>query len=140
MAASAFQFETQTADLQNRYAQDNAVNEYGRFVGQQRYARNREDMNQNYMRAFPKFTGRWAGRLGAGVKSGVFQQDLTNNVNDFNRSLGQVDTDQAVAEGQFAAQQAMRDAAYRRSLLALQEQFAAQQAGTNPFAAYQGMY
>ncbi len=138
MAASAFQFETQTADLQNKYAQDNAVNEYGRFMGQQRYARNREGMNRNYMRQFPKFTGQWAGRLGAGVKSGVFQQDLTNNVNDFNRALGEVDTDQAAAEGQFASQQAMRDAAYRRSLLALQEQFAAQQASANPFAAYIG--
>lgn len=140
MAASAFQFETQTADLQNKYAQDNAAQEYGRFLGQQRYARNREGMNRNYMRSFPKFTGQWAGRLGAGVKSGVFQQDLTDNVNDFNRNLGEVDTDQAVAEGQFASQRAMRDAAYQRALLALQEQFAAQQAGTNPFAAYEGIY
>lgn len=138
--AGAFQFETQTADLQNKYAQDNAAQEYGRFLGQQRYARNREGMNRNYMRSFPKFTGQWAGRLGSGVKSGVFTQDLTNNVNDFNRQLGEVDTDQATAEGQFASQQAMRDAAYQRALLALQEQFAAQQASANPFAAYQGVY
>jgi hypothetical protein len=131
---AAFQFETQTADLQNRFAQDNAAAEYGRFMGQQRYARNREGMNRSYMQAFPKFTGQWAGRLGSGIKSGVFRQDLTDNVNNFNRALGDVDTEQAMAEGQFASQQAMREAAYRRSLLALQEQLAAERAAANPFA------
>jgi hypothetical protein len=135
-----FQFETQTADLQNRYAQDNAQSEYGRFMGRQRYARNREGMNRDYMQQFPRFTGKWAGRLGANVKSGVFNEGLTQNVNNFNRALGEVDADQASAEGQFATQQAMRDAAYRRSLMALQEQFAAQQASANPFAAYTGAY
>jgi hypothetical protein len=137
---SMFQFETQTADLQNRYAQDSAQSEYGRFMGQQRYARNREGMNRDFMQRFPRFTGQWAGRLGSGVKSGVFKQGLTDNVNNFNRALGEVDTDQAASEGQFATQQAMRDAAYRRSLMALQEQFAAQQASADPFAAYSGAY
>lgn len=130
---SAFQFETRLADLQNRYAQDNAAQEYGRFLGQQRFSRQREGMNRDYMRQFPQFTGRWAGRLGDGVKSGVFNESLTNNVNDFGRSMGQVDQDEAGFQGNFAATQAQREAAYRRALLALNEDFAAQRANQNPF-------
>lgn len=130
---SAFQFETQLADLQNKYAQDNAVQEYGRFLGQQRFSRQREDMNRDYMRQFPRFTGRWAGRLGSGVKSGVFNEALTNNVNDFGRSMTRLDESQAGEEGNFATMQAQREAAYRRALLALNEQFAAQRANQNPF-------
>lgn len=140
MAGATFQFETQLADLQNKYSQENATQEYGRFLGQQRYARNREGMNRNYMQQFPRFTGRWAGRLGSNVRSGVFQQDLTDNVNAYGRALGEADQEQATAEGQFASNQAMRDAAYQRSLLALQEQLAAARANQSPFGAYQGVY
>ena len=136
----AFQFETQLADLQNKYAQDNAAQEYGRFISQQRFGRQMDDMNRNYMRAFPKFTGRWAGRLGSDVKSGVFNQDLANNVNDYGRQLNQVTQDQATEMGNYAATQAQRDAAYQRALLALQEQFAYERANQNLFAAYQGVY
>lgn len=137
---AAFQFETQLADLQNKYAQDNAVQEYGRFLGQQRFSRQREDMNRNYTRQFPRFTGRWAGRLGSDVKSGVFRQDLTDNVNDFGRELTRLDETQAADQGNYATMQAQREAAYRRALLALNEQFAAQRANQSPFAAYQGVY
>ncbi len=138
--AGAFQFETQLADLQNKYSQDNAAQEYGRFLGQQRYSRNREGMNRDYMRSFPKFTGQWAGRLGAGVKSGVFTQDLTDNVNDFGRQMGDLDMAQAGEMGNFQTQQANRDSAYQRALLALNEQLAAQRASANPFQAYTGAY
>lgn len=138
--AGVFQFETQTADLQNKYAQDNAAQEYGRFLSQQRFSRQKDDMNQGFMRSFPKFTGRWAGRLGSGVKSGVFQQDLTDNVNQFGRDLSRVEQDQATEMGNFATQQAGRDAGYQRALLALQEQLAAQRANQNVFAGYQGVF
>lgn len=137
---AAFQFETQLADLQNKYAQDNAAQEYGRFISQQRYGRQFDDMNRNYMRGFPKFTGRWAGRLGSDIKSGVFNQDLANNVNDYGRQVNQLTEDQAGVMGNYAATQAQREAAYRRALLALNEQLAADRASQNPFAAYQGVY
>ena len=137
---AAFQFETQLADLQNKYSQDQATQEYGRFLGQQRFSRGREDTNRDFMRSFPKFTGQWAGRLGSGVKSGVFQQDLGDYVGDFNRSQGRMDQDQAASEGQFVTNQAIQSSSYQRALLALQEQLAAQRASQNPFQGYQGVY
>lgn len=137
---AAFQFETQLADLQNKYNQDNAAQEYGRFISQQRFGRQFDDMNRNYMRAFPGFTGKWAGRLGSDVKSGVFNQDLGNYVNDYGRQMNQLTEDQASTMGNYQMQQAQRDAAYQRALLALNEQLAAERAAVSPFAAYQGVY
>ena len=136
----AFQFETQLADLQNKYNQDNAAQEYGRFISQQRFGRQFDGMNRSYMRAFPKFTGGWARRLGSDVKSGVFNQDLANNVNDYGRQVNQLTEDQASTMGNFQVTQAQRDAAYQRALLALNEQLAAERAAVSPFAAYQGTW
>lgn len=137
---SVFQFETQLADLQNKYAQDEADQEYGRFLGQQRFARQREDMNRGFTRNFPRFTGQWAGRLGSDVQSGVFKQSLRDTTNDFGRSLDRLDADEAGFMGQFKADQARRAGAYQRALLALNEGLGARRASQDPFAAYTGVY
>jgi hypothetical protein len=136
----AYSFESQIADLSNRYNQDNAANEYGRFVSQQRFGRQRADMNRGYLSQFPKFTGAWAGRLGSGIKSGVFHQALTDNVNGFNRNMSDLDTSEATTLGGMDALTAQRQAAYQRSLLAAQEDYARSQASQDPYAAYRGVY
>ena len=120
---SMYDFSARRADLENKYSQENAAQDFGRMLGQQRYSRQRDLMNTSYQRGFPKFTGQWARRLGSGVQSGVMRESLTNNVNDYLRGLGELDTAQAQQEAQFVSGRAGREAAYRRMLLALQEDF-----------------
>lgn len=135
---SVFDFETRIADLQNRYAQDNAAQEFGRFLSQQRFSRQRRDMDEGFQRTFPRLTGRWAGRNTQGVRSGVMTDQIMNTSNAYARQLADLDADQAAQEGQFAGGQAARTAAYRRNLLMLQEELARQRAAQNPFAAFGG--
>jgi hypothetical protein len=135
---SVFNFETRTADLQNRYAQDNAAQEFGRFLSQQRFGRERRDMNDRFTQAFPRRTGQWARRLGSDVRSGLMTQDVTDFSNRYAQQLADVDTQQASTEAQFQGDMAARQAAYQRSLMALQEELARSRASQNPFAMYGG--
>lgn len=136
----AYDYESRLADLQNRYNQDNAAQEYGRFISQQRFSRNRQDMNDQFAKAFPKFTGQWAGRLGSGIQSGVFRQGLTDSVNNFNQNMGRLDADNAAAEGQYQTDFAARQAAYQRMLLGINDDYARERASANAFQGYQGVY
>lgn len=109
--------------LKNQYATDTAAQEFGRMLGQQRYSRQLRDMNTNYMRGFPSFTGQWARRLGSNIKSGVFGERLGQNVSDYQQSVQDVNTAAAQQQSQFLLDRAAREAAYRNALLQLREQF-----------------
>lgn len=137
---ASFDYAQRQADLTNQYSKNRANAQVGNFLGQQQYGQQKDLMNKSFTRNFPKFTGQWAKRLGSGIRSGVFENRLTQNVNDYNQGLGQVDTAQAQAQGAFQMQQTEAEAAYRRALQALLDDQAAQQAAVNPFAAYQGVY
>lgn len=137
--AGMFNYETQLADLSNRYAQKSATDDYARLLGQQRFSRQKQDTTQGWMQAFPKFTGQWAGRLGNQVQSGVFRQDLTDSVNNFNQQLGRQDQDQATAEGQYQATQTMDAAGYQKALMAIQEQLLRERASADPYASLSGV-
>jgi hypothetical protein len=131
-----YDIENRYADLQDKYGQNQAINQYANFVGQQRFKRQREDMNTGFQRSFPKFTGSWAKRLGSNVRSGVFREKLGQNVGDFGRALGRVETDQMNDQGQFEANKAREFDAYQKALLRTQEEMARQRAA---MSSYQGM-
>lgn len=128
-----YEYESQLADLSNRYANKSATDDYARILGQQRFSRNKRDFTQGYQQNFPKFTGQWAGRLGNQVQSGVFRQQLTEGVNKFNQGLGDMEADQAGSEGQYFATQARDQSQYQQGLLRLQEELARQRASVSPF-------
>lgn len=136
--AGLFEFESQKNNLQDRYGQDQATNDYARFVSQQRFNRQKTDMNKGFQRNFPRFTAQGAQRLGSGVRSGVFNQALGNQVQDFNQGLQDVDQDQAGFEANWQTQAAGRQSAFQRAMLLLEEQIRAQRAMTDPFAGYVG--
>lgn len=133
-----FNYERDLADVQDKYSQDNATNQYARFVSQQRFARNKDTMNRGFQEGFPQNVVAANRGMGSRIRSGVFGDRLGQMFSGFNRQMGNVEQDQAGAEAQFAQQQSLRDAAYQRALLLLQEQLTQQQAGESPFAAYQG--
>lgn len=118
-----FDFSSRQADLTNKYNQDNAAQEFGRMLGQQRYSRQRDLYNTQYQRQFPSLTANWAHRLGSGVQSGVMRENLANNVNDYLGNLNSLDTQWTQQDAQFAADKAAREAAYRQMLQSLQEDY-----------------
>jgi hypothetical protein len=97
-------------------------------------------MNKGFQQSFPKFTGQYARRLGSNVRSGRLGADLTQMTNQYTQNVGDLQTQQAGFQSQFAADQARRQAAYQQALLMLQEQMAAERANQDTFAPYTGVY
>jgi len=135
-----YDYEKGLADLQNKYSNDEATNAYARFISQQRFNRQRQDMTQGYQRQFPQFTGHFAHQLGSGIRSGVFQDKMNQFVGDYNQGQARLSEDQAGFESNDAAQTALRGSQYQQSLLALQEELDRQRAMTNPYQGYQGVF
>ena len=131
-----YEYGARQADLTNNYERQNAAQDFGRFLGQQRFKRNREDLNRGFQRQFPKFTGYWAGRLGSGVQSGVMRRQLGEQVGDFNRRVQDVDVQESQFLGADAQQRAQRAADYERALLGLREQFNVDRGLQAPVAQY----
>jgi hypothetical protein len=133
-----YEYGAKQADLTNNYERQNAAQDFGRFLGQQRFKRNREDLDRGFQRQFPKFTGYWAGRLGSGVQSGVMRRQLGEQVGDFNRRVQDVDVQESQFLGADAQQRAQRAADYERALLGLREQFDVGRGLQAPVAQYGG--
>lgn len=135
-------YETEKArsDLQNNYANDDATNAYARFISQQRFARQKQDLTQGYQRQFPQFTGNYAHQLGSGIHSGVFGQKLNQFVGDYGQAQGRLAEDQAGDESNFQQMYGLHQGQYQQALLALNDELGRQQAMTNPYQGYQGVY
>lgn len=131
---SLFDYERQLNDLHQRYNDESATHQYARTMSQQRFSRDLEGFDRNYQKAFPSFTGGFAGRLGSGVQSGVFRQKLGDMVGGFNRDRSNMNTDFASSEANYVNQGASRDSAYQKAILQLQEEIARQRAMTDPYA------
>jgi hypothetical protein len=116
----------QRQGLLSDYSTQNAAQEFGRMLGQQRFARRRQDATRQFQQQFPRFTGSWAHRLGSGVKSGVMGDQMGQMVSSFGRGMQDIDVAAAQAQSQFEMDQAARKQALERALQALREQAAAQ--------------
>lgn len=117
-----YDFATRRADLQNKFAAEQLAAEQGRFLGKQRFARERSDMTKGFKQAFPRFTGQWARRLGSGVKSGVFGEQLGRNVGGFRERMGDVDIQEAQMLAGASSEEALRRTALENALRALGEE------------------
>ena len=80
-------YERQKGDIDYQYNRDASANAYGRFVSQQRGQRQLGDMSRSYGRAYPGYKASFAGRGLAqpGVKSGTMNQSMQNFVGDYGR-------------------------------------------------------
>jgi hypothetical protein len=119
-----FDYEQQRAGLGRQFEQESALADYTNFLRQQGFREQREDTQRAYGREFPRFTGQAARRLGSGIKSGVFRQQLGENVQDYNRLLQRLGSQAAQSQSQFQLETAARRAAYERALADLQAQAA----------------
>lgn len=119
-----FDYEQQRAGLGRQFEQESALADYTNFLRQQGFREQREDTQRAYGREFPRFTGQAARRLGSGIKSGVFRQQLGENIQDYNRLLQRLGSQAAQSQSQFQLETAARRAAYERALADLQAQAA----------------
>lgn len=135
-----YEYENQLADLQNQYAQAQAAQEYGRFVGQQRFNNSRTDLDNQFKNNFGRLTGSLARRFGSNVRSGRIGADVGQYQNDYARNSNRMDTEYAGWLGNQETQAANGAAAYQGALARLMEQLKASQASENPFDPYQAVY
>lgn len=117
-----YDFATRRNDLQSKFAAEQLAQEQGRFVGQKRFGRQRQDMTQGFQRGFPRMTGQFAGRLGSGVKSGVFGEKLGQTIGDYRQRMADVDVDEAQMLAGFQSEEALRRAVLENALRALADE------------------
>ena len=133
-----YQYEKGIADLNAGRAQNQATQDYAHFIGQQRFARQKDLQSQNFERGFPQFTGHYASQLGSGIRSGVMADKLSQRVGDYNTQQAQLGADQAGFETAWGQNQTNQVAAYQAALENLRQQLAQQRLGVDPFASYMG--
>lgn len=134
-----FDLEQRLADTEYKYGQDRAAQEFGRFLSQQRFNRQRFDMDEGFRRGFPKVTAGLAQRgFGANVRGGQVGRTLNRTVGEFARNVDDLNTEQAGSEANFVAQSVGAESAYRQAILRLMEQIAAERAAANPFSSVGG--
>jgi hypothetical protein len=131
-----YQYAQGVADLQNRYAQDKATQEYGRFLGQQRFSRQKEDLSRGFLQQFPKFTAQYARRLGSNVRSGRLGADMATMTNDYGRQVGAVDEAQAGFQGDWNMKMTQASSNYQAALRHLHDQLQQGRAIQDPFQTY----
>lgn len=127
-------FESRMADIRNRFGREQTAMERAQFMGQQRFPRQRQEMNRQFGQQFPRFTGQYARRLGSGIQSGVFRRDLGQRVQDFNRALQDLDVEAATFQSQGQMDLADLQARRERELDALLAEYGQSRASFNPFA------
>lgn len=135
-----YDYNNAVNDLSRKFGQDQVVQERGRFLGQQRFARQRQDMDREFNRGFPGVTGRLARRFGSRIGSGRIGADLGEYVNGYGRSMGRLDQDQAQFETDWMQAQAARESQRAAAMLRLKEQLDQGRAMSDPFAIYSSVW
>lgn len=132
---SMYDYEKQLNDLHQRYNDESAAHQYARTMSQQRYSRDLQGMDNSFSRGFPSFATRLGRGMGSNVQSGVFRQKLSEGIQDYGNQRNALNTDFASSEANFTNQAASREAAYRKAVLALQEEIdrARAQAGASDY-------
>ena len=99
------------ADIEDRYSRDSATQAYGRFLGQQRYRRNRGDAERQFGRDYGRQTAAHARRntAGPGMRSGVHQRGMRQYVGDYARAQQRLSEDFGQQGQQYDIDQMNRD-------------------------------
>lgn len=121
-----------TSDLALNKSLSDASNEYGRFLSQQRFRRDQQDLGQRFKENMPR-VGSSYNRRGL-WNSGLRRQGQRQFGQEYNKALQRSQFDQGAAEQQFTMARSAGDARYQAALLDLYEQLQAGRANTDPFA------
>jgi hypothetical protein len=103
MALDTSIYERARRGIRNQYTSQAAANQTGRFVSQQRGARDISDYKRQFYRGYPAYASTYGrrGAAGPGVQSGVYQQAMSNYLGDYTRNLGRMQNDYRAADWQY---------------------------------------
>jgi hypothetical protein len=132
---SAFDYERALSNLETDYAQTQGAGDVGRFLGQQRFSRQSEDMTRGFNRSQPQFGGGFARR--GMMDSGMYKQGLSDRFRNYGRAMQDMSERQMESELDFEGQVRQQDLNYQLALLQLNEMMQAGRAGSNPFDSWQ---
>lgn len=122
MAYDPSVFEARRRGLQQNFAAQSAMNEYARFLSQQRGSRQLGEFQRGVTKAIPTF-GRTYGKrglYGQGVKSGLFNRALGEFGSETARQQAQLEQDIAQQQRQYELQGAGYQAQYEGALADLE--------------------
>lgn len=140
MATSAYNYASGSADLTNKYGQDQAVNDYARFISQRRGTRRLDDMQRGMMRQFPSFNSSWARRgINSDVRSGLHSEAVGNYASDYARNYNRTLEDQAGEQAGYDLRAGQLGADFQTQLQKLYEKLMLDRGGVDPFAALRGL-
>ncbi len=104
-------YTRQKADVEYKYGNDATQNAYGRFLGQQRFNRDRGDDKRSFGRQYSPYKAQFGQRgiSGGGINSGVMNQKMGEFVGDYSRGQQRAYQDQTLANQSYDMQQAQSD-------------------------------
>jgi hypothetical protein len=135
---SMFDYERALSNLESDYAQSQGAGDVGRFLGQQRFSRQSEDMTRGFNRSQPQFGGSYARR--GMMDSGMYREGLSDRFRNYGRAMQDMSERQMESELDFENQGRQRDLNYQLALLSLNEMMQAGRAGYNPFAGWRNPF
>jgi hypothetical protein len=111
-------YEQQRRDVDYRHGTDAMANAYGRFISQQRGSRNLSDTSRTFGRGYEGQKAQFGqrGLSGGGIKSGVMQRSMRNYLGDYGRDYGRQQQDLTENLRQYDLGQDQSDA-YRQQAL-----------------------
>lgn len=129
-----FDYERRRSGLAQQKGLEDVGRDYGRFMSQERFRRQNQDMGTQFRDKFPKVGSHFNQR---GLwNSGLRKQGQNRFAQDFEQAQSRSRFDQAADASMTDMAQTVSDSNYQQALLSLFEQMQAQRAaGYDPFAA-----
>jgi len=123
MAYDPSQFEAVRRGLQRQYGSQSAMNEYARFLAQQRGQRNLGEFRRAVTEQLPTFARAFGqrGLRGQGVQSGVFNRAIKQFGQETARQRGYLEQDLAEEQRGFQMREAQYKSDYEQALADLEQ-------------------
>jgi|TARA_R110000764_G_scaffold122032_6_gene209613 hypothetical protein len=117
-------YTRQKADVEYQYGNDAIQNAYGRFLGQQRFTRDRGDDQRSFGRQYAPNAASFGqrGLSGAGINSGIRDQKMGEYVGDYGRGQQRAYQDQTMQNQQYDLSQAQSDQWRQQALQGIETQ------------------
>ena len=121
-----YNYEQARGGLARQKALTDQANEFGRFLGQERFRRSKEDLGESFERRFPKVGNSFSRR---GIwNSGLRKKGQRTAVNAANKDFRRLAESQATENAQWDMRQTNDDVRYENELLALYDRMQASRA------------
>ena len=124
MAYDPSMFENRRRGLTQQYGAESAMNEYARFLAQQRGSRSLGEFQRQVTKQIPLFARSFGrkGLIGQGVRSGIFNRALKEFGEEATRQRGYTQQDLADEQRQFQLREASAKSTLEQSLADLESE------------------